>query len=222
MDPDYEPPDLERREMFGFTFEQERNSLSIAPQTFLAEPDLTEQEVEDLLVATIALKYTQSNSVSVAYDGQVIGTGAGQQSRIHCTRLACDKADKWLLQQHPKVLQLPFRAGLGKPEKSNVIDRYLLWEQLSVPEKRDMLSRLRVAPDPLTRDEREEWIGSFQGLCLSSDAYFPFRDSVDRAAKSHVGTIAHTGGSVRDESVAAAAREQGIKLIETGLRCFLH
>lgn len=222
MDPAYDPPQLEKRELYGFTFEQERNTATISADTFATEADLTAAELESLMVATIALKYTQSNSVAVAYDGQVIGLGAGQQSRIHCTRLACDKADKWLLQQHPKVLQLPFIAGLGKPEKSNVIDQYLLWQQLSVPEEQDMLSRLKATPERLTVDETGEWIESFQHLCLSSDAYIPFRDSVDRAARSHIGTMAHPGGSIRDELVAAAAKEQGIKLIETGLRCFLH
>ena len=222
IDPDYVPPDLEKRELYGFGFEQERNAATITPQSFRESAELSDSEVENLLVATIALKYTQSNSVSVAYDGQVIGTGAGQQSRIHCTRLACDKADKWLLQLHPKVLQLPFAVGLRKPEKSNVIDQYLLWEQLSVPEKQDMLSRLESVPEPLTGDEREEWIRSFHGLCLSSDAYIPFRDTIDRAARSNIRTVAHPGGSIRDESVAAAAMGQGIKLIETGLRCFLH
>jgi len=159
---------------------------------------------------------------TVAYDGQVIGMGAGQQSRIHCTRLACDKADKWLLQQHPKVLQLPFVSRLSKPERTNVIDQFLLWEQLSAAEQQDMQSSLKVAAEPLTRDERDEWIGSFRHLCMSSDAYFPFRDSLDRAAKSNIVTVAHQGGSVRDEPVAAAAKEQAIKLIETQLRCFLH
>ncbi len=222
MDPEYHPPELERREVYGFKFVQERNAATITPQTFLDGAEPTDPQVENLLVATIALKYTQSNSVAVAYDGQVIGMGAGQQSRIHCTRLACDKADKWLLQQHPKVLQLPFVAGLRKPEKTNVIDQFLLWEQLSGPERRGMQSSLREEAQSLTREERDEWIGSFRDLCLSSDAYFPFRDSVDRAAKSNIGAIAHQGGSVRDEEVAVAAEEQNIKLIETHLRCFLH
>jgi AICAR transformylase/IMP cyclohydrolase PurH len=222
MDPEYEPPALERRELYGFEFVQERNTAAITPQTFGSGVDLSEAEVENLLVATIALKYTQSNSVAVAYDGQVIGMGAGQQSRIHCTRLACDKADKWLLQQHPKVLQLPFVSRLSKPERTNVIDQFLLWEQLSAAEQQDMQSSLKVAAEPLTRDERDEWIGSFRHLCMSSDAYFPFRDSLDRAAKSNIVTVAHQGGSVRDEPVAAAAKEQAIKLIETQLRCFLH
>ncbi len=222
MDPEYEPPALERRELYGFEFVPERNTAAITPQTFGSGVDLSEAEVENLLVATIALKYTQSNSVAVAYDGQVIGMGAGQQSRIHCTRLACDKADKWLLQQHPKVLQLPFVSRLSKPERTNVIDQFLLWEQLSAAEQQDMQSSLKVAAEPLTRDERDEWIGSFRHLCMSSDAYFPFRDSLDRAAKSNIVTVAHQGGSVRDEPVAAAAKEQAIKLIETQLRCFLH
>lgn len=221
VDPQYEPPSRERRELFGATFEQERNSLAITHALF-ERASLTPRQVENLLVATIALKYTQSNSVTVAYDGQVIGVGAGQQSRVHCTRLACDKADKWLLQQHPRVLALRYAKGVTKQERVNAVDRYLLWDSLSPPERRELAGRLTHMPDPLSRDERSEWLASFSEICLSSDAYFPFRDSIDRAAMSRVSLIAHPGGSVRDDEVKAAAEEQGIRLLTTGVRLFLH
>jgi AICAR transformylase/IMP cyclohydrolase PurH len=178
--------------------------------------------LETLLVATIALKYTQSNSVCVAYDGQVIGMGAGQQSRIHCTRLACDKADKWFLQQHPKVLGLQFKDGLSRLEKTNTIDQYLLWEQLAEAEITAMLSSFKERPAPLTREEKMAWIRRFAGVCLASDAYIPFRDNIDRASRSHVQYVAETGGSLRDVEVKEAAEQYGMTLIHTGLRCFLH
>jgi len=173
-------------------------------------------------VATIALKYTQSNSVCVAYDGQVIGMGAGQQSRVHCTRLACDKADKWFLQQHPRVLEMPFCEGLTRLEKTNIVDQYLLWEQLSDSEIEAMQASLRASVSPLSRQERGEWIARFEGVCISSDAYFPFRDSIDRASRSHVQYVAQPGGSLRDVDVTAAADQYGMAMAHTGLRCFLH
>jgi phosphoribosylaminoimidazolecarboxamide formyltransferase/IMP cyclohydrolase len=174
------------------------------------------------MVATIALKYTQSNSVCVAYDGQVIGMGAGQQSRIHCTRLACDKADKWFLQQHPEVLALRFKPGLTKTAKTNVVDQYLLWDQLSEPEIEAMLAGLDKRPEPIERDERLRYIRQFAGICLSSDAFIPFRDNIDRASRSNVQFVAQTGNSLRDEEVTQAAAEYGMTMLHTGLRCFLH
>jgi AICAR transformylase/IMP cyclohydrolase PurH len=137
----------------------------------------------------------------VAWDGQLIGMGAGQQSRVHCTRLACDKADKWFLQQHPKTLRLRFNQGLTRTDKANAVDQYLLWDQSSEKEKGRMLACLSVSPDPLSPEEHAAWIRRFEGVCLSSDAYIPFRDSLDRAARSNVMFVAQTGGSLRDDEV---------------------
>ena len=219
MNPSYKPPEIEERQLFGFNFEQQRNSVAISKELFLGtSPEVT----ESLLVGTTALKYAQSNSVCVAYDGQVIGLGAGQQSRIHCTRLACDKADKWMLQFHPKVQALVFQKGLSKPEKANVVDQYLLWDELSCQEQKDVISKLKIVPESISRKEKVAWVREFDKLCLSSDAYIPFRDNIDRAARSNIQYIAHPGGSVRDAIVKNACKEQNINLLETGLRCFLH
>jgi phosphoribosylaminoimidazolecarboxamide formyltransferase/IMP cyclohydrolase len=226
IDPDYEPDDAETREVFGFTMSQKRNTTPITPELFQtagadAAP-LPAAVLETLIVATVALKYTQSNSVGIAYDGQVIGMGAGQQSRVHCTRLACGKADKWLLQQHPKTLALPIRDDLPKPEKANLVDYYLLWDELSDVEKRKLREGLTADPEPLTRGERADWVSRFDGICLSSDAFIPFPDNLDRAAKSNVQYVAQTGGSARDDVVSAAAAEYGMTMVHTGLRLFLH
>jgi phosphoribosylaminoimidazolecarboxamide formyltransferase/IMP cyclohydrolase len=226
IDPDYEPTDVETREVFGFTMTQKRNTTRITPELFrTAGADgeaLPAAVLETLIVATVALKYTQSNSVGIAYDGQVIGMGAGQQSRVHCTRLACGKADKWLLQQHPKTLALPIREDLPKPEKANLVDYYLLWDELSDAEERKLREGLTADPDPLTREERGDWVKRFDGICLSSDAFIPFPDNLDRAAKSNVQYIAQTGGSARDDVVGEAAAEYGMTMVHTGLRLFLH
>ena len=208
---------------------QKRNTTRVTPELFqtagAARADaapLPAAVLETLIVATVALKYTQSNSVGIAYDGQVIGMGAGQQSRVHCTRLACGKADKWLLQQHPKTLALPIRDDLPKPEKANLVDYYLLWDELSDVEKRKLREGLTADPDPLTREERADWVERFDGICLSSDAFIPFPDNLDRAAKSNVQYVAQTGGSARDDIVSAAAAEYGMTMVHTGLRLFLH
>jgi phosphoribosylaminoimidazolecarboxamide formyltransferase/IMP cyclohydrolase len=225
IDPDYEPPQVESREVFGFTLQQQRNCARIGPELFSRTVDdkaVPDAIVQTLVVATIALKYTQSNSVCLAYDGQVIGMGAGQQSRIHCTRLACDKAEKWCLQQHPRVLGLNFKQGLKRPEKANVIDQYLLWDELSEPEERAMLDGLQDVPKRIDRAERYDWIRSFEGICLSSDAFIPFRDNIDRAGRTNVQYVAQTGNSMGDEQVTAAANQCGMAMIHTDLRCFLH
>lgn len=226
IDPDYEPPDLERRDAFGFVLEQRRNTQPITADLFknvvTANKTVSDDVVQTMIVGTVALKYTQSNSVGLAYRGQVIGMGAGQQSRVHCTRLACDKADKWMLQLHPRVLELDFKAGLGRPEKTNLVDQYLLWDQLSEVEMAAMLEGFSTPPQPLTRPERAAWIGQFEGICLTSDAFFPFRDSLDRASRSHVQYVAHPGGSLRDVEVIQAADQYGMVVMHTGLRCFLH
>lgn len=226
IDPDYEPPELESREVFGFGLQQKRNTARISEAQFqdivTANKTVPPDVIETLIVATIALKYTQSNSVCLAYQGQVIGMGAGQQSRVHCTRLACDKADKWLLQQHPKTLSLPFREELKKPDKANIVDQYLLWDQLSEPEREQMLSGLVQPPTPISAQERAEWVKQFPGICLSSDAYIPFRDNIDRAGRSNVQFVAHAGSSLRDEEVTLAAEQYGMAMFHTGVRLFLH
>ena len=226
IDPAYEPAETETREVFGFAMSQKRNTALVTRDVFgsadAGAAPLPDDVLETLIVATVALKYTQSNSVGIAYGGQVIGMGAGQQSRVHCTRLACGKADKWLLQQHPKTLALPIREDLPKPEKANLVDYYLLWDELSDVEKRKLRAGLTADPDPLTADERTEWVNRFDGICLSSDAFIPFPDNLDRAARSHVQYVAQTGGSARDDVVSAAAAEYGMTMLHTGLRLFLH
>jgi AICAR transformylase/IMP cyclohydrolase PurH len=226
IDPDYEPSGVESREVFGFTMKQKRNSARVSEALFqtpvASSATIHAGVVESLVIATIALKYTQSNSVGVAYDGQVIGMGAGQQSRVHCTRLACDKADKWILQQHPKVLGLKFKDGLTRPAKANIVDQFLLWEQLSQAERQQMLTVLLQEPVPITMQERTEWIGRVEGICLSSDAYIPFRDNIDRASRSNVQFVAHAGSSLRDDEVTEAAEHYGMTMFHTGLRLFLH
>ncbi len=222
IDPDFEPEPLEAREVFGLRLEQDRNALPITRDMFRGGPTLPAGVEETMVVATTALKYTQSNSVSVAAGGQVIGMGAGQQSRIHCTRIACAKAEKWMLQTHPKVLALQFPDGVGRPERTNAVDQYVHWHDLSDPERGNLISTLGYEPEPLTAGEKKEWFATFDELCLSSDAFIPFRDNVDRAALTGVSFVAHAGGSLRDESVREAAREMGVTVVETGTRCFLH
>ncbi len=226
IEPEYEPPEIESRDLFGFTLQQKRNTAKIDGSIFqnivTSKKRVPKEVIETLIVATIALKYTQSNSVCVAYDGQVIGMGAGQQSRVHCTRLACDKADKWFLQQHPRVLELKFKKGLSKPERANIVDQYLLWEQLSESEVSAMLSGLKQIPEPIPKEERLEWISRFNRICLSSDAYIPFRDNIDRAGRTNVQYVAQPGGAIRDSEVTEAAEQYGMVMIYTGLRCFLH
>lgn len=226
IDPDYEPPPVERRTLYGFQMEQPRNDAAITRDLFThivsADKTLPDHARDTLIVATIALKYTQSNSICVAYDGQVIGMGAGQQSRIHCTRLACDKADKWFLQQHPKTLDLAFKKTLKRLEKTNIVDQYILWDQLSEPEEAQMMSGLDNTPARITQGDRLAWLAQFDGICLSSDAYIPFRDNIDRAQRSNVQYIAQTGGSARDGDVTKAGDEYGIVMVHTGLRLFVH
>lgn len=226
IDPAYEPPEMESRQLFGMTLQQHRNTALITKDTFrnvvTSNKHIPDDVLETLIVATVALKYTQSNSVCVAYDGQVIGMGAGQQSRIHCTRLACDKAEKWLLQQHPRLLAAPFQRGVKRVDKFNLLDQYLMWDQLSKTEETAMLAGFTTPPEPLGSQERAAWIGQYNGLCLSSDAFIPFRDNVDRASRSHVQYIAQTGGGLRDADVIAAAEQYGMTMMLTGLRLFLH
>jgi len=226
IDPDYQPPEIETRELFGISLSQKRNDLMITSEHFkniITKNQSLPDDVRDtLIVATVALKYTQSNSVCVAYDGQVIGMGAGQQSRIHCTRLACDKADKWFMQQHPNVLSLPFQDRLSRTEKANIVDQFLLLDQLSEQEQKIMMHSLSDEPALLAVDDKTNWIRKFDGVCLSSDAYIPFRDNIDRASRSNVSYVAQTGSSTRDDEVTLAANEYGMTMVHTGIRCFLH
>ena len=226
MDYDYMPTGIENRELFGISVKQTRNSRPFTKNDLKnvvsKNRDIPEDVIESLLVACISLKYTQSNSISVAYDGQIIGMGAGQQSRIHCTRLACDKADKWLLQRHPKVRGLNFKEGLKKVDKTNLIDQYLLWDTLSAHEEEMMLSQFAEKPEPISREERAAWNKQFDGICLGSDAFIPFRDNIDRASRSNIQHVVETGGSLRAEAVTTAADEYGMTLVHTGIRSFLH
>ena len=226
IDPDYEPGDIEVKDAYGIRLEQNRNKASIGADLLKnvvsQKKDVPEGAAESLLVATVALKYAQSNSVCLAYDGQVIGMGAGQQSRVHCTRLACAKAEKWLLQQHPGVLDLAFKSGLGRIEKTNVVDSLLLWDELSEVEIEWLRGQLDEQPAPLTRQERADYIGSVDGIALSSDAFIPFRDNIDRASRSNVQYVLQTGGATRDADVTAAADQYGMVMIHSGMRWFLH
>ena len=225
VDPAYAPPLLERREVFGVTFEQRRNDRVPGPELFAdivtTNTELPAAAVRDLLVATLAVKYTQSNSVCLAYDGQVIGLGAGQQSRIHCTRLAAAKADLWYLRQHPAVLGLPLRPKLARAERNNAIDRFLL-DELTPAETRAWLEAFTAPPTRLTAGEKRQWLDTLQGVALSSDAFFPFRDSVDRASRSGVRYVAQTGGSNRDDEVIQAADDYGMVMAFANLRLFHH
>jgi len=226
MDPNYEPVDIETKSVYGFILQQSRNNATIDKYLFntivTANKNLSNEALQSLIVATISLKYTQSNSITVAYDGLLIGVGAGQQSRVHCLRLACSKADKWFLQQHPRVLGLEFIEGLKKPEKANIVDQFLLWDELSENEKQLMATQLKTIPEPISFEERSSFIQQYNGISLSSDAYFPFRDNIDRANRSNVQYIAQPGGSVRDEICIAAANEYNMVMFNTETRLFTH
>ena len=224
-DPALELPSVESRDHFGIRLEQPVDRKPIDASCFdNAVTELTEfpQEVRrDLLVATIALRYTQSNSVCLAADGQVIGLGAGQQSRIHCTRLACGKADRWMLQQHDRVLGLKFDQSLKRPDRFAGREQFIAWQELSQPERDRLQSQVTNWSGPLANDERREWIGGFRTV-LSHDAFMPFRDNVDRAQASAVTHILQPGGSIADEDTIAACNEYGIAMAMTGQRLFRH
>ena len=223
---DYQPAPLERRQVCGITFEQERNEVRITPDQLqnvvTRERELPQAAVRDLLLALITLKYTQSNSVCYVQDGQTIGVGAGQQSRIHCTRLAGDKADVFQLRRHPKVLALPFKEGLGRAERDNAVDLYLSRagaDLLADGVWQDLFSR---RPQPLTEEEKADFLGQVTGVSLGSDAFFPFADNIERAAKSGVRYIAQPGGSIRDDLVIEACNRHGMVMALTGIRLFHH
>jgi phosphoribosylaminoimidazolecarboxamide formyltransferase/IMP cyclohydrolase len=225
IDPRYDAFGIETREVFGIHFEQRRNQVVPGPEhlaeVVTAYKTIPEAAKRDLLLALITLKYTQSNSVCYAYEGQAIGIGAGQQSRIHCTRLAGGKADRWFLRHHPSVFGLQFRADLGRPERNNAIDLYLE-ESLSPAEEKAWLECFSVAPKRLSATEKREWLARQKGVSLASDAFFPFRDNIDRASQSGVSYISQPGGSVRDDVVIAAADEYQMAMAFSGLRLFHH
>ena len=226
IDPDYVPDPQEIKQVYGVTFEQGRNNFKI--DEALLENRVTENKAlsrEDqlnLLVALITLKYTQSNSVCYAVDGQAIGVGAGQQSRIHCTRLAGNKADLWHLRQHEKVLNLPFRPELGRPERDNVIDVYLGEDYMDVLADGAWQQYFSEQPAPFARAEQRAYLASLKGVALGSDAFFPFPDNIERAAKSGVSVIAQPGGSVRDDLVIDCCNKYGMAMAFTGMRLFHH
>ncbi|WP_420643704.1 bifunctional phosphoribosylaminoimidazolecarboxamide formyltransferase/IMP cyclohydrolase [Candidatus Leptofilum sp.] len=225
IDPSYQPPLLERRELFGITFSQRRNDAEINASLLLnvvsASQELPESAQRDLIVATIATKYAQSNTVCYALNGQVIGLGAGQQSRIHCTRLAGDKADNWWLRQHPRVLGFQFKNGTPRAVRNNAIDLYVL-DEVGEVERPSWEALFEKAPAPLTDAERRDWLNQLQNVSASSDAFFPFRDNIDRLHQSGVKYVVEPGGSVRDEDVIAAADAYNMTVIFTGLRLFHH
>ncbi len=226
IDPAYTPAPIEHKDVFGITFEQGRNEVKIDEAMLrnlvTDNTDLPESAKRDLLIALIALKYTQSNSVCYAKDGQVIGVGAGQQSRIHCTRLAGNKADVWYLRQHPKVLALPFRSDIRRPDRDNTIDVYISDEYEDVLADGAWQQFFTARPEPLTREERRAWLDTLTGVSLGSDAFFPFGDNIERAHKSGVSFIAEPGGSIRDDHVIETCNKYGIAMAFTGLRLFHH
>ena len=226
IDPDYVPAEVETKQVFGISFEQGRNNFEINPALLenivTAKKDLPENAVRDLIVALITLKYTQSNSVCYAVDGQAIGVGAGQQSRIHCTRLAGSKADTWFLRQHDKVLNLPFRADLARPTRDNVIDGYINRNEEDVCAEGNWQKYFTEQPAPLTDAEIKAYLAEQDGVSLGSDAFFPFDDNIQRAAASGVKYIAEPGGSIRDDAVIECADKYGMTIAFTGMRLFHH
>ncbi len=227
IDPNYVPNPIEHKDVFGITFEQGRNELVIDEAMLMQNivtdnKELSEEAKRDLLIALITLKYTQSNSVCYAKGGQAIGVGAGQQSRIHCTRLAGNKADIWFLRQHPKVMNLPFVDDIRRPDRDNTIDVYIsddyedvladgVWEQF-----------FKTKPEPLTREEKKEWLTKLSGVSLGSDAFFPFGDNIERAKRSGVQYVAQPGGSIRDDNVIETCNKYNMTMSFTGIRLFHH
>ncbi len=225
IDPAYEPTALETRDIFGITFEQHRHDRLVTPADFAnivtKNKELPESAVRDMLIAWITLKYTQSNSVCYAVDGQVIGVGAGQQSRVHCARLAGAKADLWRLRQHPTVLDLPFKTGIKRPDRDNAIDQFLQ-PDVTDAEKSNWANVFTELPNQLSVTERRAWLDGMSDVVLGSDAFFPFRDSIDRAVRSGVKYVLQPGGSNRDEDVIAACDEYSMTMIFSGVRLFHH
>ena len=226
IDPGYVPAETERKQVFGITFEQGRQALEIddamISNVVTANKTLTEAQKRDLLIALITLKYTQSNSVCYVKDGQAIGVGAGQQSRIHCTRLAGGKADNWHLRQHEKGLNLPFREDIGRPDRDNAIDVYISEDWQDVLDEGRWQRLFTTRPEPLTREEKRAYLDTVTDVALGSDAFFPFGDNIERAHRSGVTCIAQPGGSIRDDLVIEKCNEYGIAMAFTGIRLFHH
>ena len=226
IDPDYVPAQVEYKDVFGVTFQQGRNNYKISRELLTnivtKNKDLPEQAAIDMMVALITLKYTQSNSVCYVKDGQAIGVGAGQQSRIHCTRLAGNKADNWYLRQHPKVLSLQFVDDIRRPDRDNAIDIYTSDEYMDVLAEGEWQKVFKVKPEVLTAEEKRSWIEKQSGVTCGSDAFFPFGDNVKRAYKSGVEYIVEPGGSIRDDNVIETADSYGMVMAFTGMRLFHH
>ena len=226
IDPSYVPAPIEHKDVFGITFEQGRNNFKIDSELLsnivTANKDMPESAVRDLIISLITLKYTQSNSVCYAYEGQAIGVGAGQQSRIHCTRLAGTKADTWHLRQHEKVLNLPFLPTISRPDRDNVIDGYINKNEEDVCAEGNWQKYFTTRPEPLTEKEAREYLDGITGVSVGSDAFFPFGDNIERAKRSGVSYIAEPGGSIRDDLVIETCDKYGMVMAFTGMRLFHH
>ena len=227
IDPNYVPAPIEHKDVFGITFEQGRNELKIDEEMLMQNivtdnKELPEEAKRDLLIALITLKYTQSNSVCYAKGGQAIGVGAGQQSRIHCTRLAGNKADIWFLRQHPKVMNLPFVENIRRPDRDNTIDVYISDDYEDVLADGVWQQFFTTKPEPLTKEEKKEWLANFSGVSLGSDAFFPFGDNIERAKRSGVQYVAQPGGSIRDDNVIETCNKYNMTMSFTGISLFHH
>lgn len=226
MNPDYKAPELETKEVFGVTFEQKRNDIKITEELFNNIPtknkNITDEAKRDLLIALITLKYTQSNSVCYAKDGQAIGIGAGQQSRVHCTRLAGNKADIWHLRQAPQVLNLPFKPDVRRPDRDNAIDVYISDEYMDLLGGDDWKRVFTEKPTVFTKEEKDAWLAQVKGVALGSDAFFPFGDNIERAHKSGVEFVAQSGGSIRDDNVIETCDKYNMAMAFVGIRLFHH
>jgi len=226
IDPSYRPEPIERKDVFGITFEQGRNELAMTPELFsnivTENKDLPESVIRDMKIALITLKYTQSNSVCYVKDGQAIGIGAGQQSRVHCTRLAGSKADNWLLRQCPKVLNLPFVDSIGRADRDNAIDNYIGDEYMDVLAEGAWQRVFKEKPEVFTAEEKRAWLDQMDNVVLGSDAFFPFSDNVERAKKSGVKYIVQPGGSVRDDAVIECCNKYDMVMVFNGVRLFHH
>lgn len=226
IDPDYVPEPIEHKQVFGITFEQGRNELVIDDGLFAnivtKEKELTEESRIDLIISLITLKYTQSNSVCYAYDGQAIGIGAGQQSRIHCTRLAGSKADNWFLRQCPRVMELPFLDSIRRADRDNAIDLYIGEDYMDVLSEGAWQNIFKTKPEVFTREEKRAWLDKMTGVALGSDAFFPFGDNIERAKRSGVAYVAQPGGSIRDDNVIETCDKYGMVMAFTGIRLFHH
>ena len=227
IDPDYVPDPIERKQVYGVTFQQGRNNFEInkalLDQIVTENRELPDSAKRDLVIALITLKYTQSNSVCYAVDGQAIGVGAGQQSRIHCTRLAGQKADNWHLRQHSKVLNLPFLDTIGRPDRDNTIDQYISDDYSEDVLGEDVWRQyFKTRPEPFTKEEKRAYLSQITGVSLGSDAFFPFGDNIERARRSGVSYVAQPGGSVRDDHVIATCNKYGMVMAFTGMRLFHH